>query len=31
MALSAVVFVAGGSLLLARSLRRAGVLEGLGG
>ena len=28
MAISAVVFVAGGSVLLARSLRRAGVLEG---
>jgi energy-coupling factor transport system substrate-specific component len=31
MAISAVVFVAGGSVLLTRSLRRAGVLEGLGG
>jgi energy-coupling factor transport system substrate-specific component len=28
MAISAIVLVAGGSLLLARSLRRAGVLEG---
>ena len=31
MAISAVVFVAGGSVLLERSLRRAGVLEGFGG
>ena len=31
MAASAIVFVAGGSLLLQRSLRRAGVLEGFGG
>ena len=30
MAISAVVFVAGGSVLLERSLRRAGVLQGLG-
>ncbi len=31
MAISAVVFVALGSVLLERSLRRAGVLQGLGG
>lgn len=31
MAVSALVIVAGGSMLLARSLRRAGVLEGFGG
>ena len=30
MAISAIVFVAGGSVLLERSLRRAGVLQGLG-
>jgi hypothetical protein len=31
MAISAIVIVAGGSLLLERSLRRAGVLEGFPG
>jgi energy-coupling factor transport system substrate-specific component len=31
MAVSAIVFVVGGSVLLQRSLRRAGVLEGFGG
>ena len=30
MAISAIVFVAGGSVVLERSLRRAGVLQGLG-
>ncbi|MES1239661.1 MAG: ECF transporter S component [Chloroflexota bacterium] len=30
MAISAIVFVAGGSVLLERSLRQAGVLQGLG-
>ena len=31
MAISAIVFVAGGSVLLARSLRKAGVLDGFSG
>ena len=31
MAISAIVIVAGGSVLLERALRRAGVLEGFAG